>query len=296
VLFRGELFLFYFFDILFCRVLYAWGELYILLYKFWRKALKEAYHVMRHKYLTVVVDHFRGEVVWVRPGKNAATLKAFFAELGAERCGQLEAVTIDLSGAYIKAVTEASPQAKLIFDRFHIQRLAHDALDQVRRDEVREVTDIDDRRALKKTRWPLHKNPWNLQSFERDKLAELQRHNKRLYRAYLLKEALAAILDRRQVNVARRKLTEWLAWASRSRLAPFTKLARTVRQHIDGILEYVRYGCLSNGRSEGINRKIRTITTRSYGFHSPTSLIAMIFLCCSGIELQPVHVYPTIAA
>ena len=216
-----------------------------------------------HKYLTVVVDHFSGEVVWVRPGKNAATLKAFFEELGSQRCGQLEAVTLDLSGAYIKAVTEASPQATLIFDRFHVQRLAHDALDQVRRDEVREVTDPDDRRALKKTRWPLHKNPWNLQGFERDKLATLQRDNKRLYRGYLLKEALAAVLDRRQVNVARRKLDEWVAWASRSRLGPFVKLARTIRKHADGILEYVRYGCLSNGRSEGINRKIRTITTRS---------------------------------
>jgi transposase len=90
-----------------------------------------------HKYVTVVVDHERGHVVWAAEGKSAATLKRFFDELGPERCAQLEAVTIDLSGAYIKAVTEASPTATLIFDRFHVQRLAHDALDETRRDEVR---------------------------------------------------------------------------------------------------------------------------------------------------------------
>ncbi len=86
-----------------------------------------------HEYVTVVVDHERGAVVWAREGKDAATLGAFFQELGNERCLKLEAVTLDLSAAYIKAVTEASPEARVIFDRFHVQRLAHDALDQVRR-------------------------------------------------------------------------------------------------------------------------------------------------------------------
>jgi len=86
-----------------------------------------------HEYVTVVVDHQRGEVVWAHPGKNADTLKIFFAELGVERTAQLEAVTIDMSAAYIKAITEASPNAQIIFDRFHVQRLAHDALDEVRR-------------------------------------------------------------------------------------------------------------------------------------------------------------------
>jgi len=248
----------------------------------------------RHNYLTVVVDHFRGEVVWAHPGKSAETLRAFFDELGEERCGQIEAVTVDLAGGYIKAITEASPKAKLIFDRFHIQRLAHDALDEVRREEVRRAETSGDRTTLKRTRWSLQKNPWNLTHFESHKLATLQRDNKRLYRAYLLKEALVGVLDRRQVNVARRKLEEWLTWAARCRLAPFKKLAQTIRRRMDGILEYIRYGCLSNGRSEGINRKIRTITTRSYGFHGAASLIAMITLCCSGIIMQPVHVYPAV--
>lgn len=240
-----------------------------------------------HEYVTVIVDHARGAVVWARPGKNAATLNAFFQELGKERCAQLEAVTLDMSAAYLKAVTEASPQARVIFDRFHVQRLAHDALDEVRRDVVREA-EPEERGALKNTRYALHKNPWNLSTLEAAKVAEVQRVNQPLYRAYLLKESLAAILDGRQVNVARKKLLEWIAWATRSRLRPFKRLAATIQSHLEGILAYVATG-LSNGRTEGLNGKIRTITRRSYGFHNAQSLIALIFLCCSGIHLTPVH-------
>lgn len=244
-----------------------------------------------HEYVTVVVDHTRGEVVWAQRGKNAETLKDFFDELGPERAAKLEAVTIDMSAAYIKAVTEASPGAQIIFDRFHVQRLAHDALDQVRRAEVRAADSADDKRDMKGTRWALHKNPWNLSRIEHEKLSRLQQTNRRIYRGYLLKEALAACLDGRQIHVAAAKLREWLAWAARSRLAPFVKLARTVKKHLDGILAYVR-SRLSNGRTEGLNGKIRAITRRSFGFHSAEALIAMIHLCCAGIDLAPVFVYP----
>ena len=243
-----------------------------------------------HEYVTVVVDHARGIVVWAAEGKNAATLNQFFVDLGPERCAKLEAVTIDMSAAYIKAVTEATPEAKIIFDRFHIQRKAHDALDEVRRAEVNEA-EPEDKKGLKKTRWALQKNPWNLTDLEADKLTELQRTNKRIYRAYLLKEALAGVLDCRSIGIARVKLSEWLSWASRSRLAPFVKLARTVRKYREGILEYVR-DRLNNGRVEGLNGKIRTITRRAYGFHSATSLISMIFLCCGGIDAYPAHISP----
>lgn len=196
-----------------------------------------------------------------------------------------------MSPAYISAIKDKAPGATIVFDRFHVQRLAHDALDEVRRAEVREVTDPDDRQALKKSRWPLLKSRWNLEAFEAEKLSLLQRRNRRLYRAYLLKEALCQILDRRQVNVARRKLGEWFAWAVRSRLGPFRKLAYSIRAHLEGILAYVSSG-FSNGRTEAINGKIRTITRRSYGFHGPTSLIALMFLCCGGIRLEPVRTYP----
>jgi len=240
-----------------------------------------------HEYVTVVVDHERGAVVWARQGKDAATLRAFFEELGKERCAKLEAVTLDLSAAYIKAVTEASPGARMIFDRFHVQRLAHDALDTVRRQQWR-AAEPEDKEAIKGTRFALQKNPWNLTDVEHGKLTDVQKTNRPLYRAYLLKETLAAILDGRQVNVARDRLLDWVGWAARSRLPPFRRVARTIKQHIEGVVAYVATG-LSSGRSEGLNGKIRTITRRSFGFHSASSLIALITLCCGGLTLSPAH-------
>lgn len=244
-----------------------------------------------HKYVTIVVDHTTGRVVWAREGKNADTLRAFFQELGAERCALLQAVTIDMSKAYISAVSESAKNAQIIFDRFHVQRLVQDALDEVRRAEVRTVDDPEERRALKHTRFALLKSPWNLTAIEQTKLTELPKANAILYRAYLMKESFAAILDRHQPNVVRKKLREWISWATHSGIKPFAKTARTIGKHIDGIVAYVATG-LSNGRSEGTNSKVRTITRRSYGFHGAPALIALIRLCCSGLKLTPAHSRP----
>jgi transposase len=256
-----------------------------------RIGIDELSYRRHHEYVTVVTDHDSGRVVWASPGKDAATVLRFFAELGPERTAQIEMITIDMSNAFKSAVAEAAPHAQVVFDRFHVQRLAHDALDKVRREQVRELAGTDDAAAVKKTRFALQKNPWNLSQSDHAKLADVQRSNKKLYRAYLLKETLADILDRRQVNVARDKLGEWVGWAARSQLTPFQKLSRTIRGHTEGILAYVATG-LSNGRAEGMNAKVRTITKRSYGFHGPWSLIALIFLCCSGLVVPLQHRLP----
>lgn len=248
-----------------------------------------------HEYVTVIVDHVRERVVWSEPGKNAKTLGRFFDALGPERTQKIQTVTIDMSAAYIDAVTTRAPRAQIVFDRFHVQRLAQTALDELRRAEVRRLEDAGDRGALKKTRWALLKSPWNMTPLERERLAQLQRTNRRLYRGYLLKQALADILGRRQVQVVRDKLLEWISWATRSRLAPFKKVAATIKKHFEGVLAIVATG-LNNGRTEGLNGKIRVITRRAYGFHSASALISFIFLCCSGLILHPVFKMPRAAA
>jgi transposase len=244
-----------------------------------------------HEYVTTVVDHVRHKVVWAAEGKSAKTVDAFFAALGPARAALIKSVTMDMSAAYIDAVTRGAPNARIVFDRFHVQRMAQDAVDKVRRDQVRLLGGPAAAGALKKTRWALLKNPWNLDADEHDKLADVQRTNRPLYRAYLLKESLAEILGRRQVNVVRAKLRDWISWAARSRLPPFKKLARTLRSHLDGVLAFVATG-LTNGPIEGLNGKIRTITRRAYGFHSAASLISLIFLCCTGLSLHPVFKMP----
>jgi transposase len=259
-----------------------------------RIGIDELSYRKHHRYVTIVVDHDTGRTVWAAEGRNAETLERFFEALGPERCAKLEAVTTDMSESYLSVVRRRAPSAKIVVDRFHVQRLVHDALDEVRRAQVRELRGTEEGRAIKNTRWPLQKNAWNLNEIEEEKLARVQAKNRPLYRAYLLKAVLCALLDGGQPNVARRKIEEWASWASRSRLEPFRKAARTIRTYLEGIVEYVRTG-LSNGRSEGLNAKIRTITSRSYGFHNVHSLIALIFLCCSGLRMQPVHTYPNLS-
>jgi transposase len=252
-----------------------------------RIGIDEFSYKKRHRYLTMVVDHDRQRVVWTGEGRSAETLARFFELLGAEGCKAIALATIDLSAAYIKAVRHALPNAEIVYDRFHVQRLVSDALDQVRRDLVRELgADPDEARAVKRTRFVLLMNPWNLSRAQRRKLSELQRTNQRLYRAYLLKETLAKALDYRQPRRAERLLRAWLDWASRSRLQPFVRAARTIRQHLAGILAYIRTR-LSNGLVEGLNGKIRVVTRRAYGFHSHQALSAMIFLTCGGIHIDP---------
>jgi len=246
----------------------------------------------RHRYLTTVVDHDRRRVVWAAAGRSAETLGAFFDALGEARCADLECVTMDMAGGYIKAVEERLPEAQIVFDRFHVQRLASDALDEVRRVQLREIRGTEGGRELFRSRFALLKNPWNLTRCETEKLSDVQRTNAPLYRAYLLKETLAQALDYKQTWRAKRALREWLAWASRSKLAPFVKVARSVREHFDGILAYIQER-LTNGIVEGFNNKLRMIARRAYGFHSPPPLIAMLYLCCGGIKLDPPLPGPT---
>jgi len=246
----------------------------------------------RHRYLTTVVDHDRRRVVWAAPGRSAETLKAFFNELGHDRCAKLESVTMDMAGGYIKAVREQLPDATIIFDRFHVQRLASDALDEVRRIQLRETRGTEQGRELFKSRYALLKNPWNLRLDEKQKLRDLQRTNAQIYRAYLLKETLAAAMDYRQPKRGERALREWLAWASRSKLKPFVRVARTIRKHLDGVLAYFQ-NRETNGIVEGFNNKLRMIARRAFGFHSPAPLISMLHLCCGGITLDPPLPKPT---
>jgi transposase len=116
-------------------------------------------------------------------------------------------------------------------------------------------------------------------------LSEVQQANKPLYRAFLLKEELRLLYQLQNPSLAPAHLDAWLNWASRSKLEPFVKLARTIRRHHEGILAAIRLG-LSNGRLEGLNSRIRLISHRSFWFHSAAPLIALVYLCCTGIVIE----------
>ena len=246
-----------------------------------------------HHYVTLVTDHVKRRIVWGKEGRCAKTLSAFFEELGEGGRKQIRFVSMDLSGAYKKAVDDNVPHAEKVYDRFHVQALASEALDEVRREEWNRLRaeygrGSDEAKALKGLRWVLLRDGLTLDRADRGRLSELQRDNARLYRGYLMKEKLGDILDGRQPNVARRELEAWCSWAVRSRLPAFARTARTIQAHMDGIVAYVRHR-LTNGLVEGLNNKARLATRQAYGFHSAEAVLAMINLRCSGLDIRPAH-------
>jgi transposase len=237
------------------------------------------------RYLTSVADHASGSIVWCAPGRNAATLQAFFDLLG-DRKHSIRAVSIDMSGGYKQKAIRENTDAEIAFDPFHVVRLGQRAVDQVRRDEwnAHERSHTPTGRWIKHARWSLLKAPAKQTIAQLALLHEVQQANKPLYRAFLLKEELRVLYQLDDPTLAPEHLDAWLTWASRSRLEPFIKLARTIRRHHDGILNAIRLG-LNNGRLEGLNSRIRLISHRSFGFHSATPLIALVYLCCTRITI-----------
>ena len=253
-----------------------------------------------HRYLTLVTDHRSGKVVWGAEGKDTATLDRFFAELGADRSARLAAVSTDMGPAFLRSLAKPghAAQATVCIDPFHVVKLATDALDQVRRQVWNQLRAVDPAKAktFKGARWVLLKRPEHLSDTQAATLRKLRRHGGAAWRAYGLKEALREVFAGDLApSQATELLDRWCAKASRSRLAPFVTLARTIRTHRQGILAAVRLG-INNARVEALNNKVRLITRRAYGFHSAQAALALVMLACGPITLrlphQQIHVHP----
>jgi transposase len=249
-----------------------------------RIGIDEISHRKGQRYLTVVVDHDTGRLVWAAAGRDRKTVERFLDELGEERCKQVTLVSCDMAGWIAGPVAERLPDAVRCVDPFHVIQLATDALDEIRREvwnDARRAGEIAAAKDLKGARFALWKNPENLTDRQKLKLASVQKTNARLYRAYLLKEQLRQIY-RLAPGAAIALLDEWIAWARRCRLAPFVKLAETITKQRAGIVAAIQHG-LSNARVEAINTQIRMITRRAFGFHSPHALIALAMLSLAGL-------------
>jgi transposase len=237
-----------------------------------------------HRYLTVVVDHDTGRLLWAAPGRDRKTVEQFFDLLGKERCEQIELVSCDMAESIAGAVGERCPNAIRCVDPFHVIKLATDALDEIRREvwnDARRAGHQQEAKDLKGARFALWKNPSKLTDRQQIKLAHIQQTNKPLYRAYLISQQLRDIY-RVSHEEAIVLLDAWLAWARRSRLAPFVKLAKTITEQRPGIEAAIKHG-LSNARIEQVNTQLRLITRRAYGFRTPQALIALAMLSLGGL-------------
>ena len=242
-----------------------------------------------HRYITVVTNHATGRVAWMAEGKSSDTLRKFFNELGPKGCRKLQMVTMDMSEAYKKAVTEHAPQADIVYDRFHVVKLLLEAIDEIRRDEVRRMKEQDSvaAKALKGTRFSLLRNPHrHLNPRDIRAIKQIRATNRKLARAYELRCDFEDLWDIEDPEEARQFLMNWSQAALRSRRKPLRKFANTLRKHLDGILGFFRWYGMSNGPVEGTNNKIKLAIHRAYGFHSVDALMSMVYLCCGGLVIE----------
>jgi transposase len=238
-----------------------------------------------HRYLTLVYDLERGELVWVGKDRTRETAHAFFDAIGQRRSERITAVSMDMWAPYVDVVRVRAPNATVCFDRFHVVRHLGEAVDEVRRSLVRKLAGPD-KALVKGTRFVLLKNPWNLTPRQKQSLTALVRTNGPLSRAWYLKEDFQRFWDYLSEGWAEKHLRKWLWWASHSRLEPFQEFARMVREHLDGILAWTKLR-ITNGALEGMNNKVKLVSHRSYGFRNDDRYIEAIYHNCGALPLPP---------
>lgn len=251
-----------------------------------RIGIDEVAYRKGQRYLTLVVDHDTGRLVWAKEGRDSATVAAFFDDLGPERAALLTHVSADAAEWIATVVTDRAPQAVYCLDPFHLVTWVTDALDEVRRGMWNQLRGGTGGRSeasaqLKSARWALWKNPEHLSDKQKTSLASIQQTNRPLYRAYLLKEQFRQAIAVKG-EPGKLLLQGWLRWASRSKLAPFVKLARAIRKHLPKIHNMLASG-LSNARIEANNVHLRVLTRQAYGYHTAQALITMANLRRGGL-------------
>jgi len=225
----------------------------------------------RHKYLTLVyqIDHRRRRLLHIAQHRTAAAFHGFFDMLGDARSRSIVFVASDMWKAFLGVVRKRCSEATHVLDRFHVMQLLSKAIDVVRRQEVRSLRAGGRPALLTKTRWLLLKRRDNLTRDERGRLRQLLRINLRSVRACLLKEQFQHFWTYRSALHAERFLARWTTMAMRSRLGPFKKFARTLREHRRELLNwFAARGLFAHGATEGFNNKARITTRKAYGFRT----------------------------
>ena len=234
----------------------------------------------RHKYRIVVSDLEAGRPIWFGgTDRKESSLDLFFAWLGPEKCGKIRLAVMDMWPAFRKATLKHAPQARIVYDKFHVVGHLGKAIDQVRKSEYARLTG-EDRRFIKGKKYALLSRWENLSDEGREGLKLLFEANRRLNTAYLLKEQFGRLWSYRSPAWARRFFESWKSSLRWQRLAPFEKFAALVEKHWDGIETFcMPKNKVKLGFVEGLNNKIRVIQRRAYGYRDEEYLKLKILTC-----------------
>jgi transposase len=240
-----------------------------------------------HRYITLITDIAKRRVIWVVRGRDRKALRAFFRWFGKRRMRKLKRFVIDMHQPYEDEIRAQCPRAKIIYDHFHLSKLLHRALDDLRR-RVQSELPKERRVYLKRSRYVLLKRPENLTPNQRVRLRQLMRANTLINRAYILKEDFRAVFEEQDPHRARAALQDWKARVKESRIPEFMEVLKTFNRRRYGIQNFMHHR-LTNGLSEGFNNVVKTIKKLAYGFHDWTYFAKEILRQCGGVERQRLH-------
>ena len=249
--------------------------------KVMRIAVDETASKRGHNYITLFVDIDERRVLYVTDGKDAKTIEAFADDLEAHGgdASRIKEVCIDMSAAFIKGVTENLTEAQITFDKFHAVKLVNDAVDKVRRAEVKE------RPELRRSRYLWLKNERNLSADQSAQLGSLSAMNLKTARAYNLRLAFQDIYSEPSRAWGELFLDRWYSWARRCRLEPMKQVALTIKKHRDGILRWFD-SRIANGLIESINSLIQAAKAKARGYRTTRNLKAITYLIAGKLELR----------
>lgn len=224
-----------------------------------------------HKYLTLVYQVNAGarRLLWSGFERNSKTLLQFFKEFGPERSANLRFVCSDMWAAYLNIIAKKAPQALNILDRFHVMRKFNEAIDEIRRGEVKQLKANGHENVLEHKRWLLLKRPENLTEKQTIRMAELLKLNLSSLKGYLLREDFQRFWEYQRIDFADKFLDDWVTRTLRTDLEPMKKVANMLRNHKPLILNWFRAkGQLSSGSVEGMNLKAKLTMRKAYGFRT----------------------------
>jgi transposase len=237
-----------------------------------------------HRYVSSVVDADTRQLLFMAEGRGSEVIGEFVEALRAHGGipEQIELVSMDMSPAYLKGAREHLPKARVVFDHFHLMQMAGRAVDEVRKELQREGAD------LKGGLWILRGNEWNKSEDQIAQRKEFCRNYPKLGRAMMLRETLQDVLSQEDPE----QLRWWCSRAKRSRLAPFKKLADTLRQHWEGVTAFMETR-VTNGVIEAINGLLQLAKRMARGFRSFACFRVMALLKAGRLKLDLPKLLPT---